>query len=176
MGVRVEGKIPAAIPSLVEGALSSNREKMTIKGLGALLVGYWQLIPPLTQALLWVMVGDIVLGIAVAIKTKNLSRQIMFDGVTKKVTVLVLMGVAAVLNPHVQPLIGIDLVRAASFFYLAYEVTSVVRNAAILEVPVFNQLQDVLRYFHVASGDRKNLPNNPAAAPNVGAPGKDQPK
>lgn len=172
----MDSKIPAAIPNLVEGALSTNREKAAIKGLGALVVGYWQMIPPLTQALLWVMVGDIILGVAVAVKLKNLSRQVMFDGITKKVTVLVLMGVAAVLNPHVQPLIGIDLVRAASFFYLAYEVTSVVRNAAILEVPVFNQLQDVLRYFHVASGDRKNLPNDPAVAPNVGTPGGDKPK
>lgn len=161
------------IPALA--GLPDNKEKMTISGVAALLMGYWQLIPPLTQALLWVMTFDVVLGVTVAIKTRNLSRAIMFDGVTKKVTVLVLMGVAAVLNPHVQSLIGVDLVRAASFFYLAYEVTSVVRNAAILEVPVFNQLQDTLRYFHIASGDRKNLPPSPDVKPNI-APKGDKPK
>lgn len=170
------GKILAAVSGLVEGTLPENRGKLTINGIAALLFGYWQMIPPLTQALLWVMAFDLILGVAVGIKTRNWSRKIMFDGVTKKVTVLVLMGVAAVLNPHVQGLIGIDLVRAASFFYLAYEVTSVVRNAAILEVPVFNQLQDVMRYFHVASGDRKNLPPDPTVAPNVGNPNREKPQ
>ena len=132
------------------------RTKLGFQALLALAIGFFHALPPLTQALLWIMVADILLGITVAVKHRSLSRAALFDGVTRKFVILVLMGVAAVLNPHTQWILGIDLVQAGSAFYLVYELTSVVRNAAILNVPVFSQLQDVLRIFSQANEAEKS--------------------
>lgn len=118
----------------------------------ALLAGYLSILPPITQALLWIMLADLSLEVLADIKLKRLSRAAMYEKVTASVTILILIGVAVVLNPHVQPFVGLDLVLSSSYAYLVWVLTSITHNAAILNVPIFNQAQDVLRYFNAAAG------------------------
>ena len=63
-------------------------------------------------------------------------------GATKKLGTLLLVAVAAVLNPYaVQNFLGINLVQAARLFLHHPRLTSITRNAAALDVPVFVQMQ-----------------------------------
>lgn len=123
-----------------------------IRSITAVLLGVWASLPELTHLLIWLMVADTVLGVAVAIKQRNLSSAQAWNGATKKLGSLLMVAVAALLNPHIQSFIEINLVQAASAFYIVPELTSIMRNAATLEVPAFTQLQPILRYFQAASG------------------------
>jgi toxin secretion/phage lysis holin len=126
-----------------------------LKWAAALTVGLWTAVPELTQLLVTLMVIDIVLGLMVARKLRNLSAKAAWDGAQKKVTALILVAVAALLSPRIQPIIEINLVQAASAFYIVPELLSITRNAAILDVPVFNQMTVVLRYFQAVSETEK---------------------
>ena len=123
-----------------------------IRSVMAVLLGVWASLPELTHLLIWLMVADTILGVAVAIKQRNLSSAQAWNGATKKLGSLLMVAVAALLNPHIQSFIEINLVQAASAFYIVPELTSIMRNAATLEVPAFTQLQPILRYFQAASG------------------------
>jgi toxin secretion/phage lysis holin len=126
-----------------------------IRTIMAVLLGVWAALPELTHLLVWLMVIDTVLGIAVAIKQHNLSSAQAWNGATKKLGSLLMVAVAAVLNSYIQRFIEINLVQAASAFYIVPELTSIMRNAATLEIPAFTQLQPILRYFQTASGGEK---------------------
>lgn len=136
--------------------MEDDKRLVWIASAAALVEGYLAILPPLTRALLWIMVADIILRVLADAKEKKLSVATVFEVATKAVAILILIGVTVVLNPHVQPVMGIDLVLSSSFFYMVFVLTSVTRSAAILNVPVFNQAQDVLRYFNLASGGKNS--------------------
>lgn len=131
--------------------------KLALQWIATGVTAFWHGLPAATQLLLWMMVIDFALGMLVAVKERNLSAGIAWGGVTKKTVALILVGVAALLNPHIQPLMEINLVQAASVFYLIPELTSIARNAAILDVPIFSEYKTILRYFSSrgANGERK---------------------
>lgn len=126
-----------------------------VRAVAAVLLGVWAALPELTHLLVWLMVLDTCLGIIIAVKQRNLSASAAWDGATKKLGSLLMVAVAALLNPHIQAFIEINLVQAASAFYIVPELTSIMRNAATLEIPAFTQLQPILRYFQAASGESK---------------------
>ena len=132
------------------------------KWLLAALAAWWSSVPELTQLLVMLMAIDTLFGLWVAIKQRNLSATRAWDGVTKKVGTLGMVVVAAILNPHIQNIIEVNLVQAASAFYIVPELLSITRNAAVLEIPIFSQLTPVLRYFQSASGqeDKKDARPN----------------
>ena len=126
-----------------------------IRGIATVLLGVWAALPELTHLLVWLMVADVVLGLAVAVKQRNLSAAAAWTGATKKLGSLLMVAVAALLNSHIQAIIQINLVQAASAFYIVPELTSIMRNAAILEIPIFTQFQPILRYFQSVDADKK---------------------
>lgn len=123
-------------------------------------VAFWAALPQLTQLLLLLMVIDTVLGLTRAVRQHDLSAQAAWTGATKKLGTLLLVAVAAVLNPYVRNFLEINLVQAASAFYIIPELTSITRNAAALDVPVFVQMQGVMRYFQAASGQKPDGPDD----------------
>lgn len=121
-----------------------------VRSVAAIAIGLWASLPELTGLLVALMGIDIVLGLIVAIKERRLSASAAWSGITKKVVTIIIIGVTYVLNPHVT-FIGVDLVQAASVFYIVPELTSIVRNAAIMGVPMFTQFAPVLDYFTAAA-------------------------
>lgn len=122
----------------------------SIQGCRWILAGcalIWFRIPELTQLLLILMIIDIVFGLIVAIKERDLSAHAALWGVTKKFSVLILIAVAAIFNHYVQPIIEINLTQAASVFYIVPEMLSISRNAARIGIPVFSEFERVLGYF-----------------------------
>lgn len=126
--------------------------RYTLTGAAAL----WGRIPELTQLLLLLMAIDIVMGLVVAVQSKDLRPDKAWRGVTKKLGALALIGVMALINPHVNQVIEIDLVTVANAFYLVPELGSIVRNAGLLDVPVPAQVQAVQDYFRTVSGNKED--------------------
>ena len=125
-----------------------------IQWLAAAVAGLWFALPELTQLLIALMAIDVILGFVKAWKDRDVSAQKAFSGVTKKMVTLLMIGVFALIDHYADDVLQLNLMQAGSAFYLIPELTSIMRNAAALDVPVFNQLQGVLRYFQTASGEK----------------------
>jgi toxin secretion/phage lysis holin len=92
-------------------------------------------------------------GTAAAVKSKKLSSQSAWMAATRKLGSLGIIVLAAVIDSYVD-LLGIDLVQVTTVFYIGPELVSILRNAAILEVPVPPQFTSVLRYFQDKEKDK----------------------
>ena len=98
-------------------------------------------------ALLVLMVLDYISGIMCAIADKNLSSAIGFRGICKKVLVLMLVGVANIVDIHVVGT-GSALRGAVICFYMSNESLSLFENAAHLGLPVPDKLREILSQLH----------------------------
>lgn len=122
--------------------------KWILAGLAAIFHG----IPELTYFLLMLMALDCAFGLGVAIKQRDVSPTAAWKGATKKLGSLGIVVLAALVDNYID-ILGIDLVQVVTVFYIGPELLSILRNAAILEVPVPPQFVSVLRYFQTKDGE-----------------------
>ncbi len=101
----------------------------------------------LMTALLIFMVLDYVTGLMCAIADKKLSSAVGFKGICKKVLIIMLVGVAHVVDLHVVGT-GDALRSAVVCFYLSNEGVSMLENAAHLGLPVPDKLKGILAQLH----------------------------
>lgn len=97
--------------------------------------------------LLAVMLIDILTGVAVAWQRHDIRSAKLRDGLAKKLISLLLVILAAVLEPQFTPLLPFpfDLSDAAAYAFTLAELVSVVENAARGGVPVPQGILDILR-------------------------------
>ena len=105
-------------------------------------------------ALLVFMSLDYITGIMCAIADKKLSSAVGFRGIFKKVLILMLVGVANIVDVHVVGT-GSALRGAVVFFYLSNEGLSLLENAAHIGLPVPDKLKGTLSQLHNRS-DKDN--------------------
>ncbi len=87
------------------------------------------------QVLMTLMVADYVAGILMALKTRSVNSDVMFWGGIRKITVLFIVGLAAMLDEWVSN--GTPVFRtAAIYFYGGREGLSVIENLGTLGVPI----------------------------------------
>lgn len=98
-------------------------------------------------ALIVLMALDYVTGVMCAVIDKKLSSAVGFKGICKKVLILMLVGVANVVDLHVVGS-GAVLRGAVIAFYLSNEGLSLLENAAHVGLPVPEKLKDVLEQLH----------------------------
>ena len=98
-------------------------------------------------ALIVFMVLDYITGLMCAVKDRKLSSSVGFKGICKKVLILMLVGVANIMDVHVIGT-GSALRGAVVCFYLANEGLSLLENAAHIGLPVPQRLKDVLAQLH----------------------------
>ena len=98
-------------------------------------------------ALVVFMVLDYITGIMCAIADKQLSSEVGFRGICKKVLILMLVGVANIVDIHVVGT-GSALRGAVVCFYLSNEGLSLLENAAHLGLPVPEKLKEILAQLH----------------------------
>jgi len=98
-------------------------------------------------ALIVLMVLDYVTGIMCAIVDKQLSSSVGFKGLFKKMLIIMLVGVAHIVDMHV---VGSNeaLRSAVICFYLSNEGVSVMENASRLGLPIPEKLKAVLAQLH----------------------------
>ena len=101
-------------------------------------------------ALIVLMALDYLSGVMCAIVDKKLSSAIGFKGIAKKVLILMLVGVANILDVNVVG--GGAILRGAVIcFYLSNEGLSLLENAAYLGLPIPDKLREILAQLHERS-------------------------
>ena len=108
-------------------------------------------------ALLIFMTVDYITGVMCAINDKKLSSEVGFRGIARKVLVLLLVGIAHILDVVVIGSVGV-LRTAVIFYYLSNEGISVLENAGHLGLPIPEKLKEVLEQLHerAEKGDVEN--------------------
>ena len=101
----------------------------------------------LLVALVVFMALDYVTGLMCAVAEKKLSSAVGFRGICKKVLILMLVGVAHIVDLHVVGT-GDALRSAVVCFYLSNESVSMLENAAHLGLPIPEKLKSVLAQLH----------------------------
>ena len=82
-----------------------------------------------------------------AVSDKNLSSEVGFKGIAKKVVIFILVAVANIIDTNVITQ-GAILRTAVISFYLSNEGLSLVENATHLGLPVPDKLKAVLAQLH----------------------------
>lgn len=91
--------------------------------------------------LLIFMTLDYLTGVMVAIKKKKVNSKIGFEGILKKILILIMVGMANQLGNT----INVDGIRYLVIaFYLANEGISIIENAGKFGVPIPEKLKDIL--------------------------------
>ena len=90
---------------------------------------------------------DYITGIMCAVIDKKLSSEVGFKGIFKKVLILMLVGIANVIDVHVVGT-GSALRGATVCFYLSNEGLSILENTVYLGLPVPEKLKEVLSQLH----------------------------
>ena len=98
-------------------------------------------------ALIVLMTLDYVSGVMCAIIDKKLSSAVGFKGICKKVFILMLVGVAHIIDLHVVGT-GSALRGAVICFYMSNEGLSLLENAAHIGLPIPDKLRDILYQLH----------------------------
>ena len=98
----------------------------------------------LLYALLAFIIIDYITGVMCAIENRELSSEIGFKGISRKVLIFLLVGIANVVDVQVIGT-GSVLRAAVCFFYISNEGLSILENAAILGLPIPEQLKKVLK-------------------------------
>lgn len=94
---------------------------------------------------------DYVTGVMCAIVDKELSSEVGFKGLFRKVLIFTLVGVGHVVDTQVVGS-GSALRTAVICFYLSNEGLSVLENATHIGLPVPDRLKDILSQLHNRSG------------------------
>ena len=90
---------------------------------------------------------DYITGVMCAVSDRELSSEVGFRGICRKVLIFILVGAANILDAQVIGS-GSVLRTAVIFFYLSNEGVSLLENAAHLGLPIPKKLKDVLAQIH----------------------------
>ena len=101
----------------------------------------------LLYALLAFVVIDYITGVMCAIADKKLSSSVDFKGICRKVLILLLVGIANILDVQVIGT-GSVLRTAVIFFYISNEGVSLLENAGHLGLPISVKIKAVLEQLH----------------------------
>jgi len=107
-----------------------------IGGAAAYLMGGWD---KWAVALIALIVIDYVTGVVKAIYNKQLSSEIGFKGICKKVLILCVVALAVVLQREM----GLPIREVTICFYIANEGISLIENVAEI-IPIPEKLKDIL--------------------------------
>lgn len=98
----------------------------------------------LIYALVVFVATDYVTGVMCAIAAHELSSEIGFKGIAKKIAIFLIVGVANILDTEILGR-GAVLRTAAVFFYVSNEGISILENAVKLGLPVPLKVQRALK-------------------------------
>lgn len=105
-------------------------------------------------ALLAFVLIDYLTGVMCAIADRNLSSDVGFRGICRKVLIFIMVGAGHILDAQVIGS-GDALRTAVIFFYISNEGVSLLENAARIGLPVPEKLKAVLAQLHDRDGSGK---------------------
>lgn len=129
--------------------------QMAITGIGGWLGYFVGGVDGLMTTLIIFMVIDYITGLMCAVADRKLSSAVGFKGICKKVLILMLVGVANVVDIHIVGT-GSALRSAVICFYLSNEGLSLLENAAHIGLPIPDKMKDVLAQLHGRTDEKKD--------------------
>lgn len=103
--------------------------------------------------LLVFVVVDYITGILCAIVDKQLSSEVGFQGIARKVIIFTLVGIAHLLDVQILGKAGV-LRAMVIFFYVSNEGISIVENATHLGLPIPEKLKSILEQLKDKEGGK----------------------
>lgn len=123
-----------------ESLITRQRVYSMVREVLVSVLGDWD---GLLYALIIFMVVDYLMGILIVITNRKLSNKVGFSEIAKKLSIILLVIVAHVIDAQI--LQNGDMVRVVVIlFYLSTEGTSILANVALLHLPVPQKLNDIL--------------------------------
>jgi toxin secretion/phage lysis holin len=120
----------------------NNEGVVWVKLVAAIAAAVWVGLHPLYQALLVLIVADIIVGVLASLATgEKLSSDVSYRGIVRKVLKVIMVGLAAYLEPYVG---GVPLGPAVAGYWCADELLSIVENYGRAGLPVPKALRDAL--------------------------------
>ena len=124
--------------------------QLALAAVGAWLGWFLGGMDGLIYAMIVFVIADYATGVMCAINDKNLSSEIGFKGICRKIIIFMLIGVANLIDVYVIKS-GAMLRTATIFFYLSNEGISLLENAAHLGLPVPQKVKDILKQLNEKS-------------------------
>lgn len=131
-----------------------------LAGLGAAIAAFLGGLDGLIYALIAFVIADYITGVLAAISERRVSSAIGFRGISRKVVIFTLIGLAHLLDVHVIGTPGV-LRTATVVFYLSNEGISVIENATRLGLPVPDQMRRALDLITRDVEGKPDLENHP---------------
>ena len=127
--------------------------QLALSAVGGALGWFFGDMDGLIYALLVFVIADYITGVMCAIADKNLSSEVGFKGICKKVLIFVMVGIGHIMDTY---LIGNGEVlrTAVIFFYCSNEGVSMLENAGHLGLPIPAKLKDILEQLHDRTEDK----------------------
>ncbi|MGJ9482082.1 phage holin family protein [Actinotignum sp. GS-2025e] len=128
-------------------------------GLAGWLAAYLGGLDGLVYALIIFVAADYLTGVLAAIVERRVSSAVGFRGISRKILIFTLIGLAHLLDMHVIGTPGV--LRAATiFFYLSNEGISLIENTTRLGLPVPEQIRAALDAITRRDNTKPQLTNN----------------
>ena len=127
--------------------------QLALSAVGGALGWFFGGMDGLIYALLVFVIADYITGVMCAIADKNLSSEVGFKGICKKVLIFVMVGIGHIMDTY---LIGNGEVlrTAVIFFYCSNEGVSMLENAGHLGLPIPAKLKGILEQLHDRTEDK----------------------
>lgn len=129
--------------------------QVVFAGVGGFLGWFFGDLDGFFFTLLAFVVIDYLSGVFCAIAHKELSSNIGFKGILRKVMIFVMVGIAHLIDTQIIGSGGV-LRTAVIFFYLSNEGISILENAGCLGLPIPQKLKNVLAQLHDKSEEGGN--------------------
>ena len=131
-----------------------NMNQISFAAIGGFIGWFWGGADGLFYALITFIVVDYITGLMCAVVRRELSSEIGFRDIFRKVLIFMLVGIAHILDALVIGT-GSVLRTAVICFYLSNEGLSIIENAAELGLPIPAQLKRVLKQLKSDSSNPK---------------------
>lgn len=123
-----------------------------VSTIGGILGGFLGNMDGILYALVIFVILDYVTGVLYAVEEKKLSSAVGYEGIARKVTIFILVGIANVLDSYILGQSGV-LRAVVIFFYLSNEGISILENATELGLPVPEKLKNILNQLTKKEGE-----------------------
>ena len=123
-----------------------------VSTIGGILGGFLGNMDGILYALVIFVILDYVTGVLYAVEEKKLSSAVGYEGIARKVTIFILVGIANILDSYILGQSGV-LLAVVIFFYLSNEGISILENATELGLPVPEKLKNILNQLTKKEGE-----------------------
>lgn len=120
-----------------------DKMELAFAALGGFLGWFWGGFDGFLYALIVFVALDYFTGVLAAGVRRELSSEIGFKGIAKKVCVFILVGLANIVDTQIIGN-GSAIRTAVIFFYLSNEGLSILENSAVIGLPVPGKLKEML--------------------------------